>query len=462
MNKFRLVIIALALLNVACVSSGQSQQVEPPGIFASVDQMPDKWISQNSELADVKAGWVSQYQDKTLENIIEEAINHNPSLQILSARIMAAKSLVRKSKAALMPSLELISTGSGSDGFDNDSSLERLFGAGLNVNWETNLWGRLRVSNQADIEGYHAAIADEVAAHHLLATQVAESYFLAIEAQMQTEVAQATLEALLKTLGFIEVQYDRGLRSGQDIELIRADVDSTRAIVTDSLGAQRDALRALEVLIGRYPSAQDFIEAKLPAIPTPPSAGIPADLLLRRPDILSAINRLRATTFEVSSAEAARLPTLNLGGVISANSTDVNSLFDPTSMAWSFIASLTSPLFDSGSRRADIEIRKAQLIEAIAEFQQLAIVAFKEVEGELDRGQVLSDRKISVDRALDAARKALGFTQTRYENGDGDLLDVLSIQQRVSALQSTSVSLQRAQLVQYALLSKALGGDWNI
>jgi outer membrane protein TolC len=270
-------------------------------------------------------------------------------------------------------------------------------------------------------------------------------------------VSETNLAALERTLGFVTVQYDRGLRSGQDIALIRADVASSRASVERARASSRDALRALENLVGRYPDTDRDIPAALPDVPVLAVTGQPADLLNARPDLKAARSRINAAMARVRSADAARLPNLTLGGVIGGSSNGLGSLLDPASLATTLLSNLTAPIFDGGQRKDDIDIAQADVDIAMADYRALALDAYRDVERQLDEDSGLRAQETALTQALSDARDALKFTQFRYESGENDLLNVLSVQQRVNFTEGRLVSVRRARLVQYIDLALATG-----
>ncbi|MEL6692819.1 MAG: TolC family protein, partial [Pseudomonadota bacterium] len=273
------------------------------------------------------------------------------------------------------------------------------------------------------------------------------------------DIEQSNLESLEETLGFVSIQFERGLRSSEDIALIKADVETSRASLDLAQRVQRDASRAIEILIGRYPAASLEVGSEAPTRPIGSLIGKPADLLERRPDVCSAKLTLLGQYARTRSARADLLPRLSAQANFDGTNTAIEDLFDPSALAASLLVNATQAVFDGGARRARIEAAEADAEIALANYQLLVLDAFNEVEAELDRGRVLDRREVFLSNALSEAEDALQFSRFRYELGESDLLNVLSIQQRVASLQAELARTRRARLDQYVSLALALGRD---
>jgi len=421
--------------------------------------IPSEWemAEQTATNFDNQIGWLNAFDDTALNELVAQAVAHNPNLKRLQARLDQAEAQSRKARSALMPILNASLGGSRTDNFESAANSSADLNAGLNVSWEADLWGRISASSQASESRANAAQEDFIAARQVLAASVVENYFLTIEARRLAQVSQNNLDALNKTLGFVTVQYERGLRSGQDISLIRADVASAKVSYNRAEGAARDALRALNILMGSYPQTERLISAALPDVPVFTAVGQPADILTHRPDIRAAQYRVQAAYSAHKSTKAAQKPNLSLGGVIGGSSSSLENLFDPAAMASTLFANLTAPIFDGGERKADVAIARSDIDESLSTYQEAVLSAFSDVERQIDQGNILVQQERELTQALSDARDALRFTQFRYESGESDLLNVLSVQQRVSFIEGQLVSTRRARLVQYINLSLSLG-----
>ena len=409
----------------------------------------------------MEVGWIDQIGDDKLSALVREAQANNRNLQIAAANVEKSRALAKQAGAALQPNVSLSAGASGSGVVNNSAPAGRSSNVGLSLSWELDIWGRIRSGQQAALASAEATQADYIYSQYSLAGAVARAYFLSIEAGGQADVAQKSLEALTETDRIVRVQHDNGLATAQDVALSRSDLASTRSNLAASQAAQREALRALEVLLGRYPAADLDVAAALPETPALPPAGVPSQLLERRPDLVAAERQVAAAFNSVDQAKAAQLPAISLTSSIGGSSDQLANLINPTNLAWTAAGNLVAPLFDGGLRKAQVEEANADQKQAIAAYGQAALEAFQEVETSLDQNVVLRGREEALAESASEANKALNIAQIRYNEGESDLLDVLTIQQRVFTADSNYVSIERERLDEWVTLNLALGGNWE-
>lgn len=424
----------------------------------------------NAELASVQfegqAGidqvdWLDTFDDPVLIELVEEALQNNRNLQAAAASVDRARALAVQAGAGLTPSVSLAAGADRSGVRTSGTDLLENVNSTIQLNWELDLWGRVRSGSQAAAASVEAAEADFKYTQHSLAATAVKAYLIVVESSLQVEVTRDILESLLETLRIVELRYENGLASSLDLSLTRSDLASARERLTTIEGSQREALRALEVLLGRYPSAELDVEDTLPNISVIPVAGVSSELLQRRPDMIAAERRVAAAFNSLNQAEAARLPAISLTSSIGGSSSALSSLLDGGNVAWRSGVSLLTPLIDNGVSRSQVEIANAEQEQAIAMYAQAALDAFNEVETFLDSGVILQLRLDEIENANRENDEAYRIADLRYREGETDILDVLNIQNRVSNSRSSLVSLRRAQLEQRVNLFLALGGDWN-
>jgi len=462
-HRFGLPITIVACLLTACGAAPSRETIE-----ADVDQavesetpvLPEQWGTQ-SDAGVVQVGWIEIFNDPALTRLVTEAQANNRDLTAAAASVDRAWALARQAGAVLSPDISLAATGGRSGSSDSSSPTTTKLSLGLQVSWEADLWGRLRAGQRGAVASAQAVEADYRFAQYSLAAATAKAYFTSIEAKFQADIARETVEILEETQRIVNVKHDNGMASAQDVSLTRSDLASARERLTTVEGSYRDALRALEVLLGRYPSAELDVRDYLPAVPPPPPAGIPSELLERRPDIVAAERRVAAAFNATAQAQAARLPTVGLTGNLGGASSSLSDLLDPANVAWSAGANLLAPIFDGGRRREAVEIATAEQKQALAAYGQAALNAFSELESNLDQGTVIAQREVDLEVAAREAEKAFRIASLRYEEGEEDLLSVLTIQQRVISAKSALSSVERLLLEQRINLNLALGGSWD-
>ena len=452
------------LLSGALMSLVACANITAPDVAGQVarDGLPDApnaWAEAGERVGPVQSGWIARLEDPVLDALVEEALANNRNLQAAAANVQRSWALAGQAGAALSPSGSL-SSGATRSGNIEDTGADSYSLTGQ-ASWELDLWGRIRAGNQAAVLSAEAAEADYVYSQYSLAAAVARGYFLAIEAGRQAETVRNTLDALNETDRIVGVQFEFGLATSQDVALSRSDLARTKDSLIAAQGSQRDALRSLEVLLGRYPAADLELRRDLPDVPAPPPPGVPSEILERRPDVIAAERRVASAFNSLDQAKAARMPSISLTGSLGGSSGDLTNLINPTNVAWQAATSLVAPLIDGGLRESQVEQANAEQTQAIASYADTVLTAFQEVEGSLDQTVVLKDRAVQLEEAASEARNALRIVNLRYEEGETDLLDVLTIQQRVLSNEGDVVSIERAQLDEWVGLNLALGGSWE-
>ena len=444
--------VAAIVVVSACATQGSEHE------FGELSAPPATWSMAALDTSPLHAGWLAAIDDTHLTALVAEALEANPDLGAARGRLNRARAILSQTRAAQAPSIRASSSGSVTEGFAGGSATPS-YSAAITASWEADLWGRLASATEADKRAAASAEADFQAAQQLIAASTAQAYFLLIEARQLADVERTNLESLEETLGFVSIQFERGLRSSEDIALIRADVETARAGLDLAEQTKRNAARAIETLVGRYPAASLEVRASSPARPAHSPVGLPADVLQRRPDVRAAKLSLLAEHTRTKSARADLLPRLSAQASFSGENSALEDLFDPSALAANLLLNGAQTLFDSGARQARIAAADADREIALASYQSLVLTAFNEVEAELDRGEVLTRRAVFLTRALSEAQDALRFSRFRYELGESDLLNVLSIQQRVASLRAALARTERARLDQYVALALALGQD---
>ena len=452
-------LFSLTLLLLACATPTPPQSAARTA-QESLPHTPARYrFAGDGEQGGVATGWIERLGDPALTTLVREAQQNNRDLKAAAASVDRARALAGQAGAALIPQVSLGSTASRSgsgDGRNPGSNAQS-----LRAGWELDVWGRLAATSQAGVRSAEAAQADYAFARYSIAAAVAQAYFLAIDAGRQVEIVSATVESLVEIVRITDVKFEFGLVTSQEVLLSRSDRSTAQANLVAARGALRDALRALEALIGRYPAAEIDVGRSLPELPESPPAGMPSELLERRPDIIAAERRVAAAFNSLDAARAARLPSVSLTGELGGASVDLLDFLNPSNLAWMAAANLAGPLIDGGLARSQIDQASADQRRAIAEYGQTALDAFREVEAGLDQLAVLEDRTRATVTATEAASDALDVSQLRYNEGETDLLEVLAIQQRLFSSQADLSSLRRARLDSWVQLNLALGGDWE-
>jgi NodT family efflux transporter outer membrane factor (OMF) lipoprotein len=460
-HKYQKTVIALciAVFVSGCATSNLSRVEDAKAAtVASLPDLPSQWATMQTTVGEVKVDWLAELNDPVLDALVAEAQKNNRDLQAMAASVESARALSNQAATALSPQLGA-SLGSTSGGAVEGSGSNNL-NVGIQASWEADLWGRIRSGNLAAQENVVAAEAEYKYAQYSIAANVAKAYLVTIEANRQLDIAQKSIDAIVETNRIVQVQFNNGLADQQNVSLAKADLASAQDSLISSKAGQRDATRSLELLLGRYPSAELTVDKSLPALPDALPAGIPSQLLERRPDLIAAERQVAAAFNQIDAAQAAKLPNLSLSGSLGGTSNSLSNILDPANLAWQALGNLAAPLIDGGRIDAQVDAATADQKAAVAAYAQAALNAFADVEQSLDQGSVLRERKAALTTALQESEKALKIANLQFDEGEISLLDVLTIQQRVFSARSNLLSIERASLSQFIDLNLALGGSW--
>jgi NodT family efflux transporter outer membrane factor (OMF) lipoprotein len=452
-----LLALTSAIALAGCTSTGDSSYNQ--SVVEKAAKAPVAWSTALSKNIKGPENWLQDFADPKLMALIEEGQNNNLDLKLAAGNMEAAWLLAEKSGAALQPNVNLALDRSQSGGVEGGGSSSSI-GVGLQVGWELDVWGRIRSASNAAEAQAQATQADYLFAKHSLSANIAKTYLKVIEAKLQAEITKENLAILEKTLSITQVKYENGMLTGQDVALNKANLASASEQLISTEGAKREATRALEVLLGRYPDASLDIPNALPNLPAPPPADLPSSVLERRPDIIAAERQVAAAYSATDQAKAAQLPSFSLSGNLGGSSDSLSNVLSPSNVAWQLASNLLLPLFDGGARKIDVELANVEQQQALDNYRKSALSAFSEIEQNLDNGQDFAKRESALEEAYQQSENALKIANIRYQEGENELLDTLQIQQQAMSAKSNLLSIRRSQLEQQINLYLALGGSW--
>jgi len=457
-----LVSIPCALLLAACAvpeapnAQEALQQALPEGTSVRESFAADGGGSQVGPMPD---NWIESFHDPELEALVDEALVNNLNLRAAASRVEAAGGYVTQAGAQMKP-VVAASGQAAEQGYSGGFQSSPAQG-GLTVSWELDIWGKIRAQRAAAEAQYQATTAEYEFARLSLKATVAKGWFTAVEIRQQVEYAREVVALNEETLEITNIKYEYGDLGMQQVHLARADLSAARERLRQAEGAYLTAQRALEVMLGRYPSAEMEVSDVLATVPPPIPAGLPSDLLERRPDLVAAQQRVAAAFNLTTSAKAARLPSIGLTGGVGLVDDQLTSLVGAGPGFWSVGANFLAPIYAGGALQAQVEIQTAQQEAALSAYGQQALVAFGEVENALSNEKLLADREALLESTVEDNREAFELAQIQYENGDIELLSVLLMQQRLVASQVALISIRNARLAERINLHLALGGDFN-
>jgi outer membrane protein, multidrug efflux system len=464
----------IGVMGLSCgpVSAEVGPDYKRPGTEAPAGYKGKVVMREAKPLENVpKGAWWEVFQDRRLNALIVDATQHNQSLKGAIARFDQARASARIARSNFFP---FIGTGFSAESQRTSENMPSAFpldglkyeGPGYNLpmefSWELDLWGKLRRQSEAagaQLVGVAAAMQNVLL---MVQADVALNYIRVRTLDAEIEVVRQAVALRKESLGITQARVKAG--AGSELELAQAETElATAEAEISSLQTQRDELEnAIAVLSGQNPTV-----FRLPSVPrgtaTPPAipAGVPSDLLERRPDIAEAERTLAAASAAIGVAKAAAFPSVKLmanGGLLSG---EFDLLADPTSLMWNAGPRVSVPLFSGGKNVANFERSQAAHDEALAGYRQAILVAFGEVENSLSAIANLKVQAEAQGRAMESATKALSLARTRYEAGTSPYLDVIEADRTALSVRRGAVQVAGQQWLASVGLVKALGGGWE-
>lgn len=422
--------------------------------------LTNAWTAAPVSTNAIRDNWLTSFDDAQLDALVAEAMTNNPDLRVASTKVEQAAQFVDLAKAAMHPAVNLLGTGGlNMGGGDISSALQ---GISLGASWEPDLWGRMRYGRNAYQATYASAQADYEFARQSLAASTAKSWFTATETWQQQQIAEAMVKSAQELVTLATQRQKIGLGNEQDVALARASLGNFQDNARQVRLAHEQTLRALELLLGRYPAAELAARHDLAALPGAIPAGLPLEMLERRPDMIAADRRVAAAFNRVGEAKAAQLPRIILNANIAAISSDIVQLKqdyeNPSAGAG---AKLIAPIYQGGALKTQVKIRTIEQKDAVAQYARLALRALGDVENALAAGQTLAQREPVLRAVLADNERALALAQTSYRVGRADLRAVQQQQLNVQAARLTLLRVQSEQLAQRVNLHLALGGSFE-
>jgi outer membrane protein, multidrug efflux system len=430
----------------------EAHQEALPGVA-----VPDAWQGSSTTGGAVLEPWLSTFADPRLDQLVGEAFAYNPDLKLAAARVDEAAASVTAAGGRLLPAVDALGKGGGKLGGDFTGTS----GVLLRATWELDVWGRLRYGRRAAEEAYFAVYTDLAAARQSLAGMLAKAWFVAIEARLQRDIAQQMVTDAEAAVSIAQHRQRIGVSNELDVTLAQQTLATSRDSVVQLDLAYREAVRGVEVLTGRYPSAQLDAAQALATLADEVPTGLPSELLERRLDVQAAEHRIKAVFSQVEAAHAAKLPTLSLTGGLSHVESDLFVLDNRDDIVKSVGGMIYLPIFDGGQLTAQVEARTAEQHQAVALWAQTGLKAFSEVESALSREASLREREPILATQVELAERALELERVRYRVGSSDMRSVLQQQMQTYAARTVLLRVQSERRVQRVNLYLALGGDFG-
>jgi NodT family efflux transporter outer membrane factor (OMF) lipoprotein len=433
----------------------------PPGADAPFKES-GLWTPAAPAEIGAQAGWWHVYGDSQLDALVEQANQANQTLAQAQAQYQQAQALVRGAQAAFYPTVGWGASGNRSRSITGGAASEGDSHAwSLQASWEPDLWGGVRRSVEAAGDNAQASAADLAAARLTVQATVVDDYIQLRLDDEQQGLYASTVKGYQKTLALTKAQHRAGVATGADVALAQNTLASAQAEAVDLDLTRRQLEHALAVLLGKTPA--DFslpvapLKATLPATP----AGLPSQLLERRPDIAAAERRVAAANAQIGVAQAAYFPNLILSASGGYQGTGLGPWFLLPGRVWALGAALAGTLFDGGVRSAQVEQARAALDEAAANYRQTVLDGFQEVEDNLAALGDLAHERAAEDQAARAAHVSAQILLAQYRAGTAPYTSVVTAQALALTADRTVLQLRARQYAASVALIKAIGGGWD-
>lgn len=436
--------------------------------------VPSVWSASANTFPLAGQKWVESFDDPVLYSLVEQALTSNFDLKTAAARVDAAIAQARIDGAALWPQLSFAPgyqyTQVRSAGFG--SAQYSVFEALFNLSWEADIWGRIRSFREAARQEVEATNADFQAARLSLAARVAQNYFALLEAKLQAQVAEQSVADRGTIASLVQGRFERGLVRALEVRLVLTDLAQARSQLAAARNQVQLVTRQLEILLGDYPDGSlpqidDTVTALSgstvrQALPVPPSqlpAGLPAELLTRRPDLIASFAQLRAADARLESTSKLLLPRITLTAAGGTRDSALTDLIDPRSIVWNLFAGAVQPLFTGGRIRGSIQLNEAYVEEAFNRYQDVALNAFREVEQALAAEEWLRAQEKELREAVQQTEAGQELALYSYRQGFIQILTLLDSYRSTLNAQSAHLAVRRQLLNNRVNLYLALGGS---
>jgi multidrug efflux system outer membrane protein len=406
-------------------------------------------------------GWRDFFVDTKLEGLIALALQNNRDLRVALLNVERARGQYRIQRADRLPSIE--ATASLTRSGNNEAVNSQYEVAAGIAGFELDLFGRVRSLSNAALQQFFATEAAQRGTQIALIAEVANAYLsLAADQELQ-RIAQATLESQQASYDLTVRRKELGAVSALDVGQARTFVESARTEAARFAGRVAQDGNALALLIGAPVPAELMPEAFEPQVSglEPLPAALPSDVLLRRPDVLQAEHLLRAANADIGAARAAFFPSIRLTGNIGSASDELSGLFESGTRGWSFLPTISIPIFEGGRLRAGLAVAQAERDIALAQYEKAVQSAFRDVADALALTQSLAAQREAQQALVEAAARTEELSDVRYRAGAESYLALLDAQRTLFAARQALVDVQRAEQANRVALYRALGGGWR-
>lgn len=444
------------------VPTAPAYSEQPPAKF----QESDGWKAAQPNDGALRTDWWTIFGDTDLNALEEQVAQANESLKVSEANFRISREQIRINRSNLYPTVSAgpaISTNriSGYNPTGDSGFQYGLFDLPINASWDADFWGRIRRSITAAKEQYQASAADLQNAKLELQTELAVDYFEARALDSQKQILDNNVGAYQKALTLTQNRYEGGVASKAEVAQAQTQLDQTQAQDIDVETARAEYEHAIAVLVGKLPEGFHLPPNPLNQEPPAVPVGVPSQLLERRPDIASAERQVAAANEQIGIAKAAFYPDLVISATGGLQAGNIVNWFTFPARFWAAGPQLSETLFDAGRRRAQLITAQVNYEGTVANYRQVSLTAFQEVEDNLSTLRILEQEQAKQQEATRAAELSVQLSVNRYKGGLVTYLEVITAQTIALTNERTNMDLLRRRMDASVQLIRALGGGWN-
>ena len=446
---------------LACAACAVGPDYERPSVeIPAAYKEAGTWTPAAPKDEADRGAWWSIYHDTLLDELEKQVDISNQNLKSYEAAWRAAKAAVDESGASLFPTLSLDGSGTRS-GKGSPSTAKNAISSNASAAWDIDVWGRIRRGVEGDEASAEASAADLASARLSAQADLATNYFnLRIQDEL-IRTLNATVRADSEALKIAKNKYEAGLVAKTDVLSAETSLQTAQSSIITAQIKRAQLEHAIAVLIGKAPATYSLTpslyKANTPTIPV----AVPSTLLERRPDIAAAERRVTAANAQIGVKTAAWYPSLSLSASYGYSAQLFSKLIQASNSLWSVGPTVAATLFDGGARSASIRGAEASYDQAVADYRQTVLTAFKDVEDELVALSSLTRQEHIEKAALDAARASLKLTMNQYKAGTIDYNSILVAQTTALAREQSALTVTANKLTASVSLIRAMGGGWN-
>lgn len=436
------------------------QTYKRPDVLSKEKLFRDLAINDSTNIADIP--WRSLFTDTLLQNLIEEAINNNPDLQIAIIRMRKAEANFKQSKAALFPSLNLNADASYQNNDAAVAGVPAVYQFSGTASWEADIWGRLRGAKRANLSLLLESEAYKRAVQTRLIANVANSYYTLLAFDAKLKVTEKTIENRNSDVETMKLMKDNDLVTGADLVQSQANLYSAKVTIPEIKQSIYETENAISMLLGRNPGPITRSSLNEQEISADLRTGIPVQLLANRPDVQEAEYQFRYGFEMINVARKYFYPTLTISATGGITSTDLSKLFNASSVFWNIVGGITQPILNQGQNKLRLRVAQANQEEYLITFKQTLLTAGQEVANALHGYQTASEEIALRTSQIEFLEKSVDYTMELLKyTSSTNYTDVLTSEVNLLSAQLNSINDKLLQLQAVVSLYQSLGGGWK-